>query len=311
MRQDNQRNTFVVNSRWKKNIFSWGIAATLFACCLYLIISKNKVVRDNEIALKQKQQIIDSVKTDRVYLQADFDAASAKIDQLLSKNAGLKDSLQDNKAAIVALQAQIKIILSNQKATQAELMKARNMIYMLNDKTQAYELYIAELEKDNVILAGENKLLSNERDETVEKNIALKMAGAVLHASNIRLEPVHIRAGGMEKETFNAKKVDKIRIAFDIDANRIAESGTKQVYVRIIAPGNKILYADNVSGTMNTVKEQAIKFSVLKEINLINNNPVKDIVAEWQQNDTYPKGVYKIELYNEGYEIGQAGMELR
>jgi len=311
MNQHNQANSGILHDGRKKYIISCVMIVALLACCLYLFISKNKVVSENNVALKQKQQIIDSVKTDRTYLQADFDAASAKIDQLMSKNAGLKDSLQDNKAAIAELQTQIRIILSNQKATQAELMKARNMIYMLNDKAQTYELYIAELERDNRTLTGENKLLSKERDETVENNIALKMAGAVLHASNIRMVPIHKHSGGMEKETSDAKKVDKIRIMFDIDENRIAESGTKQIYVRIVAPDNKVLYSDNVSGTMNTIKEHKIKFSILKEIDLTKNQPLKNVVLEWLQKDTYPKGVYKIELYNWGYKIGQGRMELR
>ena len=311
MNQNNQTKSGILNNGGKKYIIGWVMIVALLCCCLYLFISKNRIVNDNNVALKQKQQIIDSVKTDRVYLQADFDAASAKIDQLMSKNAGLKDSLQDNKDSIVELRTQIRVILSNQKATQAELMKARNMIYMLNDKAQTYELYVAELERDNRTLTGENKLLSKERDETVENNIALRMAGAVLHASNIRMEPIHKRPGGMEKETSDANKVDKIRIMFDIDENRIAESGTKQIYVRIIAPDNRLLYSDNLSGTMNTIEGHKIKFSLLEEIDLTKNQPLKNVIIEWQQKDNYPKGFYKIELYNWGYKIGQGVMELR
>ncbi len=145
----------------------------------------------------------------------------------------------------------------------------------------------------------------------MEKNIALKMAGAVLHASNIRLEAVHRRPGGKEKETFNSKKVDEIRIAFDIDENYIAENGTKQIYVRVIAPHNRILYSNASSGIMHTVKEGELTFSLMKEIDLVKNEPLKNVVVEWMQRETYSGGLYKIELYNGGYKIGEGGIKLK
>ena len=144
MSQYNQVNSNASNN--KKYILSWVITAVLLACCVYLFISRNKIATENAVALKQKQQVIDSAKTDRTYLQADFEAASAKIDQLISKTTGLKDSMQGDKVIIAGLRAKIKDILGNQKASQTELMNARSMIYMLNDKLQSYELYIAELE---------------------------------------------------------------------------------------------------------------------------------------------------------------------
>ena len=311
MKQTNQVKPELLNDRGNMYVVNWIIIAVLSGCCMYLYITRNRMASDNNLAMQQKQQIIDSVKTDRAYLQVDFDAASARIDQIMSKNAGLNDSLQARKAALAELQTQIRTILRNQKASQSELVKARDMIYMLNDRTKTYELYIADLEKENKTLTGENEQLSKERDETVETNIALKMTGAVLHASNIRMEPIHERSHGREKETSKAKNVDKLRIIFDIDENRIANSGTKEVYVRIIAPGNNVLYSEGLSGTIGTMKEGEIKFSALKEVDLTKNLPAKNVVLEWQQTDSYTKGVYDIELYNRGYKIGQASLELK
>ncbi len=295
----------------KKYIVSWTIAIILLISCAYLLISRNRIVNANAAALKQMQQTIDSIKTDRVYLQADFDATSVRIDQLMSKTTRVTDSLRGSNVIIAALRTQIKGILANQKATREELLNARSMIYLLNDKAQAYELYIAELEKENSTLSGQNKLLKGERDNTVEKNIALHMAGSILHASNIRVELIHERRNGNEKETSKAKKVDKIRITFDIDENRIAESGTKQVYIRIIGPDSKILYAADVSGTMNSIEGDQLKYSVLKEIELVKNQPSKDVITDWLQNDSYQKGVYRIELYNMGHKIGEKSVALK
>lgn len=302
------------NNSGKKNntIIYWVVIVILLAGCIYLYMSKNKLAEDKQTMEIQKNQTIDSVNADRASLESDFAAASAKIDQLVSQNSRLDSALQNDKAAMAKLQSQIRSVLANKNATQAELKKAKQMIDQLTDKSRQYEARIAELEKENTVLTGENKVLTKERDSTVERNIALKKAGSVLHAANIRMDPIHKRKNGKEKETTKAKKVDVLRITFDIVENRIAESGTKQVYVRIMGPdGNVLSTPSNASGVMATADGNQIKYSVLKNVMLTQNQPVKDVVVDWQQDGNYGKGTYSIEIFNDGYKVGSGKVELR
>ncbi|MES2703081.1 MAG: hypothetical protein V4649_10600 [Bacteroidota bacterium] len=302
------------NNAGRKNnsIIYWVIIVILLAGCLYLFMSKNKMAEDNDLAIKQKQHTIDSVQTDRASLQADFDAASAKIDQLVTQNAKMDSILQGDKEAIAKLQSQIRSILSNKNATQRELKEARDMITNLTDKTRMYEERIAELEKENTVLTNKNRALVKAVDSTTTQNIALKKIGSVLHASNIRMEPIHTRRNGKEKHTSKAKKTDLLRITFDIDENRIAESGTKQIYLRILGPDANILSNSvNGSGMMTTGKGDQISYSLMKNISLTQNQPVKNLTADWNQNGDYPKGVYTIEIYSEGFKVGSGNVTLK
>ncbi len=302
------------NNPGRKNnsIIYWVVILILFTGCLYLFMSKNKMAEDNNNLLKQKQQQVDSIKNDRSTLQAEFDAVSAKVDQLESQKSKLDSALQGDKSQMMQLQARIRSILSKGNATKEELKNAREMITSLNDKTKEYEAKIAELEKENKVLTGKNKVLTKERDSTVAKNIALKQAGSVLHASNIRMEPIHLKRNGKEKETTKAKKVNELRITFDIDENRIAESGSKQVYVRIIGPDQSVLSSTaNGSGSMNIINGDQLLFSVMKEIPLIQGQPVRDIVIDWHQDGNYLKGTYNIEIFNEGYKVGSGNVTLK
>jgi hypothetical protein len=275
-------------------------------------MSKNKMAEDKDIAIKERQQQVDSISADRTALQADFDAASAKIDQLVTENAKMDSALQGNKTEIATLQNRIRTILSNKNATTAELKQAREMIASLNDKTKEYEARIAELEKENVVLTNKNTVLKKEVDSTVTQNIALKKIGSVLHASNIRMEPIQKRRNGKERETSKAKRVDLFRIMFDIDENRIAESGNKMIYLRILGPdGNILSSASNGSGMMTTSKGDQISFSLVKSVPLVQNQPVKNLVAEWNQDGNFAKGVYTIEIYNEGFKVGSGNVTLK
>jgi hypothetical protein len=302
------------NSPGKKNnsIVYWVIIAVLLVGCLYLFMSKNKMAEDNNIAMASKQKQTDSVNSVRAALQSDFDAASVKIDQLVSQNAKMDSTLEGNKAEMAKLQTRIRTILGKEKATDNELKEAREMISSLNDKTKAYEARIAELEKENTVLTGKNVVLTKERDSTATTNLALKKIGSVLHASNIRMEPIHIRKNGKEKETEKAKRVDVLRIKFDIDENRIAESGTKQLYLRIIAPDQTILgNPANTSGMMTLNNGGKLGYSVMKEISLTQNQMVKDVAVDWHQDGDYKKGDYTIEIYNEGYKVGNGNVTLK
>ena len=288
------------------------IILILIAGCVFLFMSKNKMAEENDLALKQKQQQIDSVQTSRASLQSDFDAASAKIDQLTTQNSKLDSALQGDKEVMKKLRGQIAAVLSNKKATLDELKQAREMINSLNDKSKAYEARIAELEKENTVLTGKNVVLTKERDSTITQNVAIKKLGSILGAANIRMEPIHVKKNGKEKETKKAKKVDVLRILFDIVENRIAENGTKQVYLRILSPDGTILSSPaNGSGNMTTAKGDQQSYSIVKSVPLTQGQPLKNITADWNQDGDYARGVYSIEIYSEGYKVGSGNVTLK
>jgi len=298
----------------KKNnsIIYWVVILILLTACVYLFTTKKNSEETGAAVQQKQQQKLDSLSTDRASLQADFDAASAKIDQLVTQNAKMDSALQGDKTVITKLQGQIRSILSNSKATKAELQEAKDLITSLTDKTKQYEARIAELEKENTVLTGKNKVLTKERDSTVGQNIAIKKLASVLHASNIRLEAIHKRRNGKEKGTTKAKKADVLRVTFDIDENRIAESGTKQIYLRIIAPdGNVLSNPAYGSGMLTSTKGDQLPYTTLRNVPLNQNQQLKNIITEWNQDSNYLKGTYTIEIYNEGFKIGGGDVTLK
>jgi hypothetical protein len=67
----------------------------------------------------------------------------------------------------------------------------------------------------------------------------------------------------------------------------------------------------NGSGMMNTPKGDHLSFTLAKTVNLTQNQKVKGITADWNQNGDYAKGAYKIEIYHEGYLIGNGEVTLK
>ena len=298
--------------RKNNSLIYWVVIIILLAGCIYLYMSKTQMAELNANNAQMQQQRMDSLSTEHATLEADFQAASAKLDQLVTQNAQMDSMLKGDQEALSKLRGQIRSILKKKDATQAELEQARIMIASLNDKTREYEARIAELEKENTILTGNNKVLTRERDSTVTQNIAIKQLASVLHASNIRMEAIKVKRNGKEKETQRAKKADILRITFDIDENRIAESGTKMVYLRVIDPkGTTINNPAKGSGMITTAKGDHLSYTLSKAVPLVTNQPYKNISVDWNQDGEYEKGSYKIEIYNDGYSIGSGSVDLK
>ncbi|HRO42011.1 MAG TPA: hypothetical protein PL009_04220, partial [Flavipsychrobacter sp.] len=115
-----------------------------------------------------------------------------------------------------------------------------------------------------------------------------------------------------EKETSKANRVDVFRVTFDIDENRIAEDGVKDLFVRIIAPsGNLLVNAAQGSGSTDTYDGQNLNYTTVKQISLKQGEPVSNISVDWHQDNSYERGAYQIEIYNEGYKIGNSSINLR
>lgn len=287
------------------------IILLLLGTNIYLFSSRSKVTEQKETA---EMQFANSDSSRRA-VEGEYNAALARLDELVSKNAQMDSLLTDRNSEVSKLKAQIDAIVKNKNATAADLGKAKRLIASLNGKVKTYEERIAELESENTDLSNKNQVISKERDSAVTQNIGLQQKvrlGAVLHVSNIRMTPIELRRGGKkQKETERANRVDLIRIMFDIDENRVAESGRKELFLKITGPdGNILSNAAYGSGVTSTYDGQTLNYTLLKQIDLQTGQPVKDVTIDWNQDSDYKKGAYNIEIYNEGYKVGSGSVTL-
>ncbi|RYE25729.1 MAG: hypothetical protein EOP51_03130 [Sphingobacteriales bacterium] len=281
------------------------IIAILLGLCIYLFVNRNQVAEQRDMAEVQYA----SSDSSRQAVEGEYNAALARLDELVSKNTQMDSVLTNKDSEISKLKRQIDAIVKDKNASKADLGKAKALIAEMNSKVKTYEERIAELE-------GQNQVLTQERDSTRTENSGLQQKvklGAVLHASNIRMVPLDLRRGGKKEiETGKAKKVDVFRIMFDIDENRIAEDGKKEVFVRVTNPDGQVLSnAAYGSGVTTTADGQSLNYTMLKQVDLMQSQPVKDITLDWNQDSDYKKGVYTIEFFNEGYKIGGGSVTLK
>lgn len=302
------------SSRPRKNN-TWiyiGIIAVLLAFNIFLFLNNNKKSEQRDAALIER----DSANNSRDALNTEYQAAIARLDQLNTTNAQLNNEIKDKDGSLQQLRSQLQALMKKEKKTEAEVARAKALIAELNRKVDGYEARIAELEGENRSLTEQNTSLTAEKEQIKTENTGLQekvRLGAVLHASNIRMEAINLkRNGSKEVGTARARKTDMLRVIFDIDENRIAESGNKELLLRITAPDGRLLSnAAYGSGVTTTEDGQQLSYTIAKQVNLTTNTPVRNVSVDWNQESDYQKGTYAIEIYNSGFRIGGGSVTLK
>lgn len=293
------------------------LAAALLLSIGYIIYDKSK---SNELYAQLQAQFT-NVDSARNELQNEFNEASKKMDELNGANLELKGTLAEKNAEIEEKRKEISSILKKSKASAAELSRAKKLIAELNGQIQDFVAQIEQLKAENLQLTDANTQLTTERDNLVtektqiQENLAatetakkhVEDVASTLHASNIGITAINVKGSGKEVSTSTAKRADLMRINFDIDENRIAPSGTKEIYVVVTAPDGTPITAGE---TFTTREEGDKKFTSKVNVNYEQGKRIP-VSFDWKKGAKYQTGDYRIEIYHNGFKIGEGRKALK
>jgi hypothetical protein len=299
-------------NRGNKNLLIAILAVGLLGTWAYLLWDKNNSGEKLTIAHTQSE----SYMSQRDSLKLLYDDAELRLDSITGVNNNLQGELAKQ---IDQNKAEIRRILNDRNATAADLKRARQMITELNGQISTLEAEVARLTGENQVLVANNTQLSTEK-QTLEQNLQTSTlekeelsqtvdVGSTFSASNIQITPVNEKKGGKEKTTSTAKRVDKLVVSFDVE-NRIARSGPADMYIIVTAPNGQVLTdASQGSSTLTTRTEGDKPFSskVAIEYEQGTRKPVQFPI---RQTD-FQTGDYKIEIYHNGFKIGESIRSLK
>jgi hypothetical protein len=117
---------------------------------------------------------------------------------------------------------------------------------------------------------------------------------------------VRYKSNGKESEINKASKVQKIKTCFTVLENKVADKGTKDVYVRVLSPDGSVLTTSQETFMYNN---QAQLYTVKDSFDY--NNEKANICIYYDKGSAYSKGKYSIELYCGGNQIGSASFVLK
>ncbi len=303
-----------------RNYLTAGLVIALLGTWAYIIWDKNKTKE----TIQQKDLVITNTSTQRDILQKELEDATMRYDMIKTSSANMvhsKDSIISKKDKDIAQKRiEIQKLLSKVGATEAELAQAKTLIASLNGDIEGYKTQIETLEGEKIVLTQQKEYVTQQRDKVQKDFDSAKTVikqkediidvASTLHASNFSIVAINEK-NGKEKTTTTAKRVDKLRISFDLDENRVAQSGVKNIYICITAPDGTPLAEEAMgSGKFNT-REGLEKFYTQKlDVNYTQGQR-QTLSIDWKQSANFVTGDYKIEVYNNGFKIGEGIRSLK
>jgi hypothetical protein len=277
----------------------------------YLIWDKSKTKEEKQTLTTQ----IVNADSSKNELQRELNDAAMRLDMLKTTNSRADSLLKTKDKDIQALKSRVQAILNDKNATAAQLAEARRLIGQLNGSIETYTAEIERLQGEKIQLVAEKRKVTEERN-IVKRNLdsattvikdkeELIDIGSTLHASNFSIVGVKEKSSGKEKETTTAKRVDKLRISFDLDENRLTQSGPKDIFISITAPDGSPIAVEAL-GSGKFVTREGIEKDFTKKVEVdYKQGERQKVNVEWKQDTDFQTGNYRIEIYNNGFKIGE------
>lgn len=239
-------------------------------------------------------------------------------DSLEQNNSVAIDSINTQREKINNLMQEVDKLDKKSKRDWRKIYKLKKEAETLRNIMKGYIHTIDSLNTLNINLSNDltekTQKLSNvskqnkkiiKQNEALQKQVAI---GAVLQINNVLSSGIRIRSSGAQSETTRASKTNMIKTCFSIIENKLAQAGDKEIYIRILDSEGNLLNAPTPLTIINQQKEE-LKMSSKRTINYQNQDT--DLCIFYEIENSIPAGNYSVEVYAEGFLIGETSVALR
>ena len=314
------------NEEQKKQSTAWAVVAILavaVAVLGFLFFQQRAEIADQEATVMEKVREVASTRTK-------LDSISTVLNMKIAEVEKLGGDVEELNKMKVQLEAD-KVALS--RSSKVETGKYLSKIKQYETFLAEKDTEIAKLREENQLLASSNDSLNvqvgslqTERQTLVQRQTELADSvttftaqnkelsekvnrAAALKAQNLKVLAVTSKGKTRDDDAYKAKRVDKIKLVFDLPENPLTRQETKDIYVRVLDPNGAVLADDATGSGEFEVNGQETKFSTRESVAYLNNNQKVEVM--YDNTAQFRPGKYSVELYAEGYRIGGGNFVIR
>lgn len=270
--------------------------------------------RRTEVFIKDSTAVAQAVQDSlqRIYAHT-INNLDAELDSTKSTAGLLKGELNTKLAEIYRLRTEIAAILKRNNFKKEDLDLARK-------KTVELQQLVAELQSKNTSIEEEKKQITDVLDKVnvqvknLEGNVQrldqenkvltekVNLASAFV-ASELKLSPVAVK-NDKEQETNQARKASKLVISFVLQ-NNVTDYNNADVYIVITQPNGRIMKNDDVWETSTMNLQSGGRISYTRRIRFEYQKGESKKLLFSLNPEEYLQGTYTLQVYHNGYMIGQ------
>jgi hypothetical protein len=253
---------------------------------------------------------LDSISTELDLRIAQIQQLGGRVDSLIVIKTQLeKDKValsNNNSIAIKDFKSKVRSYEAILVEKDSEIARLREALGIATAQNEQLSGQVSDLESEKMALTD---------SVLVVRQKAIELEGKVNVASALRAEQITVNAishKGKEQDggKYKAKRIDKLKVAFKIQENEIAEKGAKTVYLRILDPDGAVL-SDMATGSGSFLSNgREMIYSSKESFDFDNTNQTLTIFYG-RGGIPLKKGTYVIEVYGEGYKMGAAEFSVK
>lgn len=310
------------NGIWKVLVAVLAITSGILG---YLLFDSKTAIKNQTEVINQKVEELASARVRLDSIGSQLDAKIAQIKVL----GGNVESLEAAKRQLESDKIQLKKVNSFSK--QKYDVKIADFVTLLAAK----DAELGQLKKENVELVAKNKDLFSQNGTLTNENMGLKtskqqladsvddayrrnreLTAKVTRASALQAQFVQVLAlSDKNKErdggVYRASKVDKIKVIFQLQPNPIAKQDIKTIFMRVMDPDGAVLYDSGVgSGNFDMFGKEST-YTAKTDVQFVNTGQGVEIIYGRGSAIQYREGHYKIELFSEGFKIGDGSFDIK
>lgn len=257
--------------------------------------------RSNVSTVESYEIKTDSLVSARVDVEKELDATKEELNKYQGINARLDSLLLEANNEIDAQKVKINRITKSEKNSQVLNKKLQAELEEVKKMRDQYLEKIDQLLVENENLKKEKQELTS-TVESLSKNLETTVnTASVLKSEYMKVRAYRKRSSGKYTETAMAKRTNKMDVCFTMLENNIAKAGEKNVYLRIVEPGGKVMGSKGEGSStfkMATGGEDVMYSSTTK---VDYKNAKQDVCMNWEEQERiFAPGTYVIEVYVDG-----------
>lgn len=277
---------------------------------------ENNKTKDATIAAKTEEVLVTKMKLDSI--SAQLDAKIAEIQQL----GGSVDSLLKVKEQIEKDKIRVRDV--NNFDARAFNQKIRRYESLLVEKDQEIARLREEngiLTEQNTALTSENVNLKSEKQELTDTVVSYAYKArevkaqnreltdkvtiaAALHAEDIAVTALNAKGKEQDGGSYKARRLDKVKVSFRLSPNPLTQPNAKDIYLRILDPSGAVV-SDMATGSGEfTYANKEMVYTAMQRIDY-NNSGQQIAFIYGRGGQRFNEGRHTIEIYSEGFRIGQ------
>ncbi len=291
-----------------------GIIVVQFGIILYLLLQqseKKEIVIQNtdtinrdslELASKLAEfklvgDDLKKLKEEMLAMGIDKDSLGAEMDAML-------ESLWE-----VEMGGAITLADINNKLAQAKKLLVMKDLQIKNLKEKSDSLsFAAKVLKSE--RETQTQRITDMLDDTKQLSAKLTIAAKV-KLENLIITGISKKDKVIDKEVVKAKELSKLYITFNLAENKIKKKNSKiDIMFRLIKANSVVIFSEtNGGGYFKTTENQELPYTGKQVVEFDNTN--QEISFIYSNKPEFRPGIYKVELYADGYSIGESQFKLK